>query len=194
MEEVWRTFLFLEMEWARVQHYSTPRFMVEMAIRKPFLTKRQLTVCWEFPKRHLKDFQTTKNKSSGLIKQRLNHLATFPISTCGGSQKLSSITLSLQSNSESSLTVFLYYKYSYLFSPHKIKVKMEKQRVISNENSQAEGKIYISPKQSEKHRSSFVCRKHLVHLCSKTHWAAWQSLDNSPKKESRNLQNVVPNL
>lgn len=32
---------------------------------------------------------------------------------------------------------------------------MEKQRVISNENSQAEGKIYISPKQSEKHRSGF---------------------------------------
>lgn len=96
-EEVWRTFLFLEMEWARVQHSSTPCFIVEMAIRKPFLAKRQLTVCWEFPKRHLKDFQTTKNKSSGLIKQRLNHLAIFPISTCGGSQKLSSITLSLQS-------------------------------------------------------------------------------------------------
>ncbi|KAK3564277.1 hypothetical protein QTP86_011998 [Hemibagrus guttatus] len=46
-----------------------------VARRKPLLSKRHMTACLEFAKRHLKDSQTMRKKFSGLMKQRLNSLA-----------------------------------------------------------------------------------------------------------------------
>ena len=66
-----------------LQHSTNQAFIV-VARRKPLLSKRHMTACLEFTKRHIKTLRPWETRFSGLLKPRLNSLAWMPSVTSGG--------------------------------------------------------------------------------------------------------------
>ena len=66
--------------WQKVAKFKGAEYFCKalygtVARQKPLLSKRHMTACLEFAKRHLMDSQTIKTRFSGLMKPRLNSLA-----------------------------------------------------------------------------------------------------------------------